>query len=127
MKAQPKLYVYYREEEMLPYAFCYLHELYPKRNGWDLNFLRDEQLSYPDFVIERVNGNKVKRVIVMVRMQKTISEYHISQMRKYESIIKAEKHLEIEKVLIIPTGCNVSNVPGDFKIIFLKEFHLQTK
>ncbi|MFH0867102.1 MAG: hypothetical protein V1904_12975 [Bacteroidota bacterium] len=126
MEAQPELYVYYREEEMLPYAFCYLHELYPKRKGWDMNFMRDEQLSCPDFIIERVNGCVVTRVIVMVRMQKIISENHISEMQKYESIIKAEKHFKIEKILIVPAGCNTSQVPSDFKIIYLKEFHLQT-
>lgn len=122
MEAQPKLNVYYREEEMLPYAFCYLHELYPKRKGWNMNFLRDEQLTCPDFVIERVNGNVVIRVIVMVRMHKIISGYQISEMKKYENMIRVEKQYKIEKVMIVPTGCIVSNVPEDFKIIFLKEF-----
>jgi hypothetical protein len=124
MNAGSKLYVHYKEEEMLPYAFCYLHELYPKRNGWDLNFLRDDQLSFPDFVIERVSECMVTRIVVMVRMHKRITEYHISEMLKYEKIIRVESNYKIEKVLIVPTGCDVSNVPENFKIIFLKEFHL---
>jgi len=126
METSSNIFVYYREEEMLPYAFCYLNELYPKRKGWDLNFLRDEQLSYPDFVIDSVNGCLVSKVIVMVQMQKNIKEYDVSEMQKYESIIKAEKQYKIEKVLIVPDGCDTSVVPSDFKIIYLKEFHLQT-
>jgi hypothetical protein len=122
MEGQEKFYVYYREEQMLPYAFCCLHELYPKWKGWDMSFMRDEQFSYPDFVIERVTGRIVTRVIAMVRMRKKNSEYHIDEMKKYEIMIKGKKHFEIEKVLIVPTGCNVSNVPDDFKIIFLNEF-----
>lgn len=126
MEEQEKFYVYYREEQMLPYAFCCLHELYPKGKGCDMSFMRDEQFSYPDFVIERVTESIVTRVIVMIRMQKNISEYHIDEMQKYESMIKGKKHFEIVKVLIMPTGYDVSNVPDDFKIIFLKEFKLQT-
>jgi hypothetical protein len=123
---ESKYYVYYNEEEMLPYAFCYLHELYPKWKGWEMNFLRNEERSYPDFVIEHVNGCMVTRVIAMVRMRKAISDHHISDMQKYESIIKVEKHFKIEKVLLVPTGCDTSCVPPDFKIIYLKEFNMTT-
>lgn len=123
---ESKLYVYYREEDMLPYAFCYLHELYPKWKGWDMNFQRDDKRSYPDFVIEHINRCMVTKVIAMVRMQKIISNCHISDMQKYESILKVEKHFKIEKVLIVPTGCDTSCVPSDFKIIYLKEFNMNT-
>jgi len=126
VEASSNIFVYYREEEMLPYAFCYLHELFPKWKGWQLHFLRNKDFSYPDFVIERVEGNSITRVIALVCMDRLISTYHITEMIKYEKLFRIDRHYSIEKVLIVPAGCDASAASSDFKIIYLKEFHLQT-
>lgn len=116
----------YREEEMLPYAYCYLHEMFPKWKGWNMNFLRDEQHIFPDFMIERLNKSTITRIIVMVRMNKYITDHHIIEMTKYERMVRLKKKYQVKKIIIVPTGCDISIVPSDIKIISLKEFHLQT-
>jgi hypothetical protein len=126
MSTDPNYFTYCSEEEMFPYAFCYLNELYPKRDGWKLHFVRDEQMSWPDFVIEKEIGRSVKKVIVLVRMQDMIGNTQIAEMKDYEKTMRVKRNYQIEKVFIVPSGCDTSMVPEDIRIIHLKEFSLKS-
>jgi hypothetical protein len=117
---------YQREREMFPYAYCYLNCFYPRKEDWKYSFTRDQKLALPDFVIEKNSGKTSCTALVAVRKQEQITSENIIQMKNYERIFRHKKSQKIEKILIVPYGCDISLVPHDIRIIFLKEFKLKS-
>jgi hypothetical protein len=110
----------------MPYAYCYLLELYPKREGWKHRFADRKNFLLPDFIIDKVIGKCVERVIVSVQMDTMISKKHIEEMKIYEKVMRVSRNYHIKKIFFVPSGCEVISMPDDIKVIFLKEFSLKS-
>ena len=116
------IFLTYRKEEMLPYAHAYLKNHYPYHECGVLQYYCDEELLSPDFVIERLHNGIIHRAAVGVRSSGVIDTDHIYMLNNYEKILGNHSKCKIEKIFIVPAGYDTSMIPGDIKIIYLKEF-----
>jgi hypothetical protein len=107
---------------MLPYAFAYLNTYCPQNTSWHTLHSLEEKNITPDFILEHHNGSDLRRVAIMVKMNRKITAWHLRQMENFENLSTGCCN-HIEKVFIVPENCDTSLVPDDIKIIFLKESH----
>ena len=117
-----KIFLAYREEELLPYAFAYLRSQYPRWEGWDLHYNHNDEALSPDFIIERHQEGITYRAAVEVKSSGWITTAHIRKLNNYAKILANHSRCVIEKIFIVPSDCDTSLVPNDIKIIYLKEF-----
>lgn len=113
----------YNEEDMYPSAYRNLRVRYPAYRGWDI-FPKDYWVTYvPDFVIERENGKGIlERAIAEVKCVDKVYQSHISQLNSYVRNLSGNNVKIVEKMLIVPAGVDVSLVPEDINVMYLRSF-----
>lgn len=100
-----------------------LRRRYPKSLGWDI-FPQYNGITYiPDFVCERKNKGRIEKVICEVKggSRPTISRNDINQINQYAKSLAGNNVKILQKIIAIPYGVDVINVPEDIKIIRLKK------
>jgi len=111
------------ESDMYPYIRRNLRKRYPKYKGWDI-FEQDNWGDYkPDFVVERRNKKgEIERVVVEAKRYSRINRGHISQLNRYVRNLSGNNTWIIKKILAVPSYADVSEVPEDISIMFLRKF-----
>lgn len=120
MLTQNKLFLSFKKNEMLPYAFAYLNFFCPGNCRWNAINSRQVNDIVPDFIIENYNGIELSRVAVMVKLNRKITAWHLRRMELNENF-SAGCNNPVGKVFIVPGNCDTSLVPPGIKIIYLKE------
>lgn len=113
------------EHDMYPYVSKNLRRRYPKHEGWNI-YDKDRWSGYePDFVVER-KGLKIERTIVEVKVTCRVSQSHIDQLNSYVRNLAGGNVKIVEKILVVPSGTDISIVPNDMNIMFLKSFKCES-
>jgi hypothetical protein len=108
---------------MYPSGYRNLRVRYPARLGWGI-FQKDYWVTYvPDFVVERENRHGIiERAIAEVKCVDKVYQSHISQLNSYVRNLSGNNVKIKEKMLIVPAGVDVSLVPEDIYIMYLRGF-----
>lgn len=122
MEMNNRVFISYREKEIIPYAFACLKNYFPQWEGWEIQFTHYDSPGSPDFVIERIIENKLHMVAVEIIQSEKITSNHIYELNRNAEILDRGCKFNVEKILIASEGCDTSIVPEDIKIILLKEF-----
>lgn len=111
------------ESDMYPYIRRNLIKKYPKYKGWQIYPQDSWKKSRPDFVVERRNKKgEIERVIVEAKLRSRISRRHISQLNTYARNLSGNNTYNVEKILAVPSFSDVSEVPEDISIMYLRKF-----
>jgi len=111
------------EKDMYPYVKRNLRKRYPKYKGWEI-YQKDRWRGFePDFVVERRNrrGN-IERVVVEVKLTCKVSSKDVRQLNSYVRNLAGRNVRILEKILTVPSGTDISEVPDDINVMFLRSF-----
>lgn len=111
------------EKEMYPYVYNLLRRRYPLNEGWEITEQHYTTGTYiPDFVVSK-NGKLIKYVVpVEVKYVCKATQAHINQLNSYASKLAGGKAVIQNKILVYPSGADVTLVPSDIDCIFLNSF-----
>lgn len=112
----------WREDVMYPYVKRNLQASYPARLGWTI-IGKDRWNGYePDFTVERRRKGRVERVVVEVKAAIKAEGSHVDQINKYARNISGGNAVLRNKILVYPSGVDISNIPDDIDVMLLKSF-----
>lgn len=111
-----------KESDMYPNTYKALRKRYPATEGWEI-VPQDHNGTYiPDFVVYKSGKKYTYKIPVEVKLEYVATAEHISQLNGYSSKL-AGPNVKIEnKILVYPVGTNISLVPADIEVIFLRSF-----
>lgn len=117
----------FNEHDMYPYVRQNLRKWYPKYGGWEIHGPRDRWYGYePDFVVERRSRDgRTERVVVEVKPNCRASYNDVAQLNSYVRNLAGRNVRIVEKMLVVPAGADVSIVPEDIVIMFLRSFRCE--
>jgi len=119
----------WHEYNMYPYVKRNLRKKYPKNLGWEIIQQdrwngTDLHSGYEtDFTVERKKRSGfTERIIVEVKAECNAKQEHIDQLNSYVQKISGGYVRIIDKILVYPSGADVSIVPEDINIMKLRNF-----
>jgi len=122
MEKANSLYITYREEDMLPYAYAYLNNNYPLLKKLNVYLKYDYEI-FPDVLIEHIENDFTNSMAIKVKSSEIITEDHIQEFKNYSDIPLLNKSTSrIEKIFMVASSCDTSRVPEEIKVMYLKEY-----
>ena len=119
----------FRESEMYENSYNCLRRRYPASEGWELTPQHHHGTYVPDFTCFKETKNYTYKVICEVKAKPTLHAKDIAQINKYVKNV-AGKNVKIKnRILIVPSGCNIENVRDlieyhEIEVIFLRAFRV---
>ena len=111
------------ESYMYPYVRRNLRRRYPKEKGWKIFHQDDWGGDIVDFIVERRNRRGViERAIVEVKRVTRLTWEHVNQVNRYARDLAGGNTRIVKKILVVPSGSDVRDVPPDFSIMYLRSF-----
>jgi hypothetical protein len=110
----------FANDSMHTYIERDLKKKYPAREGWKIE--RDaawDGITF-DYQVRKRRLGVSARILVDVIIEKTITESMISEIMSKTEALAAQDVSVTGAVLIVPSGADVSAVPDDIGIMFLK-------
>jgi len=112
----------FTEEDMYPYVRKNLRARYPAYEGWEIR-KKDRRKGYePDFVVDRNINGEVERVVVEVKLTCKVEPSHVRQLNRYVKNLAGGNVRILKKILVVPAGADITNVPRDVEVMFLRAF-----
>jgi hypothetical protein len=110
------------EKDMYPSTAKVLRRRYPAYDGWII-YPKDRWMGYEaDFVVERKRRGRTERVVVEVKTTCKVRQGDVNQLNLYVRNLSGGKIKIVDKIMVIPSGGDVGNVPPDVQIVRLRNF-----
>ncbi len=108
---------------MYGHVYHNLRARFPANKGWEI-YSQDNWShgSIPDFVVDRNYRGCLERVIVEVKAGDHVALSDIRQINRYATKLAGGNCIIVGKILAIPSGTSVLNVPDDIEIMRLRTF-----
>lgn len=111
------------EFDMYPEVRALLRKRFPASNGWEIKYRERRERYEPDFIVERKVRGVIERVIVEVKAVCKVTEKHVSQINRYARNLAGANVRIVGKILVLPSRADVSIVPMDIKVVYLRKFY----
>ncbi|KQC03938.1 MAG: hypothetical protein APR53_04440 [Methanoculleus sp. SDB] len=109
----------FAEDAIFSYIERALRRVYPLRDGWEIKRRPANNNRVPDYFIQKKRFGRTHRILVEVAIAPAVTDAHIDHLNAYAD--KMEKLLLPceKKTVVVPTGTDISKVPGDTDVLFL--------
>lgn len=109
----------FAEDAIFSYIERALRRVYPPRDGWEIKRRPANNHRVPDYFIQKKRFGRTHRILVEVAITLAVTDVQIDHLTAYaEKMDKLLLPCE-KKTIIVPTGTDISKVPGDIDVLFL--------
>lgn len=112
----------FKEKEMYDAAWDAVRRRYPLSDGWELTAQDNRGTYIPDYVLKRVSRGITWYVPVEVKAVCKATSIHVAQLNGYARNLAGGNARIENKIMVYPSGADVSIVPDDIEVIKLRGF-----